>query len=58
MRKVIIKTLTIIAVLLFIIGVAAADSESIMPMFVMGVTLAWLCLVIVANHDLLEGYRG
>ena len=54
MRKKIIKAITFIAALLLTISVAAADSDSIVPMFVMAITLAWLWLVIVANQDLLE----
>lgn len=50
MRVKILKGITALAVVGAVLGAAMADSESNVPIIVLGVSLAWLVLICAANR--------
>lgn len=50
MRVKILKGITALAVIGAVLGASMADSESILPMIVLVVSLAWLLLIYAANR--------
>lgn len=49
MRVKILKALTIIAIITFILSGCCLDSESYIPMIACGISGAWLVLIVIAN---------
>lgn len=49
MRVKIVKTVTVIALVVWLLSVCCIDSESRIPFITCGVSLLWLLLVTIAN---------
>lgn len=54
MKNKILKTITFMATMGFIIAGCALDSESYLPAIVCAVCLAWLMLFVIANREVIN----
>lgn len=58
MRKKVLKTITIIAAIMFTLSVCTLDSDSCIPIITAFICEGWLALMAYANKDLLGRYYG
>lgn len=56
MRKKVLKAVTIIAAIMFMLSVCALDSDSYIPIIIAFACEGWLALMAYANKELLGRY--
>ena len=54
-KNFILKSITWVASILFLLSACALDSESMIPSIVLLVSMGWLALFIYANSEWIEG---
>lgn len=54
MRNKILKAVTTVAAIAFIVSGCCLDSQSWLPHIICGVSLLWLALIVIANREALN----